>query len=202
MRNQSFVTTLTGGYLSLESPSPENINLHDISEGLSHTCRFSGQLPKHYSVASHSLALAECYDTPAERLYALLHDASEAYITDMPAPVKVLCPMYSEVELGIMEAVFDKFDLWGLFANYHLKKTHIHTMDRRMASLEQYALQGDSAPAWAKEVVVAYMNEPDNKVEELVKYINVLANKEQEDVAALYVASVEEALHDYREAGA
>lgn len=200
MRNYNFVTTLTGGYLNLEQPSPDSINLHDIAVGLTNVCRFSGQLPTHYSVAAHSLALAECFSDPAEKVYALLHDASEAYITDVPSPVKRLCPAYIAVEESVMDAVFEHFDLWEIGAHYHKCSNHIHTMDKMMSCLEQVALLEWRAPTWATDALAEQYGSDYAEIHaDTIKYIKVLANKPSEDIHELYTLSVLEAINNYEQ---
>lgn len=71
-------------------PRPEMVRLDDIVHGLSRTNRWGGNIePISYSVAQHSLLAASACKLPKSRVYALLHDAAEAYIGDIPTPLKL-----------------------------------------------------------------------------------------------------------------
>ena len=84
---EHFITTYTGKKFHYLDPQPDEIDIVDIAHSLSLTCRFSGHCREFYSVAEHSIRVAEI--VPLElRLQALLHDAAEAYITDIPRPIK------------------------------------------------------------------------------------------------------------------
>lgn len=91
------------------------IDIYDISHGLSQLCRFSGQIKAFYSVAAHSLLVSEWVEfnggTPKEALAALLHDASEAYLQDVPTPIKRLLPAYYRIEAHFMRAIYRKCGL-------------------------------------------------------------------------------------------
>jgi len=107
------IKTFTGKFINVFDPKPEHINIVDIAHALSHTCRFSGHTTVFYSVAAHSIWCEEfVQDEPVEiRLHALLHDASEAYLTDMPSPIKQKLPQYIELEKSLMKAIYRKFGL-------------------------------------------------------------------------------------------
>lgn len=103
-----FITARSGKYFPFSNPTADDINPLDIASGLSKICRFGGQCRMHYSVAQHSLALADMVkEQPVLRLYALLHDAAEAYIGDLPRPIKHQLPQFMELEQRIMAAVWD-----------------------------------------------------------------------------------------------
>lgn len=90
----------------------EDIDVRDIAHHLAHQCRFSGATRFHYSVAQHSVLVAR--NCPAaDALWGLLHDASEAYLVDLPRPLKRLPGMeaYREAERQAMRAVCLRFGL-------------------------------------------------------------------------------------------
>lgn len=81
------LTTFSGRVVFPLDPDPGDISIVDIAHALSLTCRFNGHTTRFYSVASHSVYVS--FAVPEEdALWALLHDASEAYLCDIPRPVK------------------------------------------------------------------------------------------------------------------
>lgn len=102
--------TRTGRVIDFEDPSPDEISLEDIATGLSQVCRFSGQISRFYSVAEHSLHVAAHMPSHL-KVWGLLHDATEAYMGDVPRPVKLLCPDYKVIEARLEEAVMLHFNL-------------------------------------------------------------------------------------------
>lgn len=91
-------------------PDPQRIDLFDIAHALSNLCRFTGHTREFYSVAQHSVLVAEI--VPAEhRLTALLHDATEAYLCDVATPVKAALINYCEIEERLWRSVAARFDL-------------------------------------------------------------------------------------------
>lgn len=102
------IRTFTGKVFDITILDPEKICIEDIAHALSQTARFGGHLKKPYSVAQHSLLVAEKV-SPENRLAALMHDSAEAYIGDMPSPFKKLMPDYKKIENDIMTAIASKF---------------------------------------------------------------------------------------------
>lgn len=93
-------------------PRAEEIQIKTIAHALSLQCRFGGHCRDFYSVAEHSVRVSRACD-PEDALWGLLHDAAEAFLCDLPRPVKVqpeYAP-YREHEAAIMRAVCEAFDL-------------------------------------------------------------------------------------------
>lgn len=104
----SKVFTYSGKMLDLSDIRPEAIDIKDIAHALSQLCRFSGQCRSFYSVAEHSIRV--CGLVPDEhKLAALLHDASEAYLGDVIAPIKQMLPAYKKLEDELMAVIANKF---------------------------------------------------------------------------------------------
>jgi hypothetical protein len=105
MSNNVYLTTYTGRKFFPLNPEPHQIDIEDIARGLSKICRFCGQIKDFYSVAEHSIEVMHL--VPHElKLAALLHDASEAYISDIPSPLKRQLEDYQKVE-GLVEMAID-----------------------------------------------------------------------------------------------
>ena len=94
---------------------PENARLEDIAHALSLLCRGGGHLKYFYSVGQHCINCAREADARGwdKRivLACLLHDASEAYISDIIRPVKKYLTNYMEIEDGILKVIFKHFEL-------------------------------------------------------------------------------------------
>lgn len=111
-----FIETYTGRTFCPLSPVAEEINVQDIAHALANQGRFSGHTRFRYSVAEHSVRVAEalCKSGPAVQLWGLLHDASEAYLVDLPTPLKVhtsLKDAYARAERRLMRAICRRFGL-------------------------------------------------------------------------------------------
>ncbi|KKM73571.1 hypothetical protein LCGC14_1409220 [marine sediment metagenome] len=103
-----WITTYTGRKFHFLDPQLDEIDIVDIAHALSLTCRFGGQCKQFYSVAEHSIRMAEIV-LDEYKLFALLHDASEAYLPDLPRPEKAVLPQFKEMERDILVAIWDKF---------------------------------------------------------------------------------------------
>ena len=103
-----YMETFTGLHFYPQSPTVDQVCIEDIAHGLANTCRYSGQSKRFFSVAEHSILVS--YLTPAPwALAGLLHDASEAYLCDIPRPVKALLLDYIRLEATVMDVVKEKF---------------------------------------------------------------------------------------------
>ena len=109
------MSTVSGQEFRPFDPRPEDVELGDVAHALSNICRCSGQTRWFYSVGLHSLYvsrnLRERDANPRVKLYGLLHDAPEAYVSDVVAPVKRHLDRYRDLERDIMTAVWGAFDL-------------------------------------------------------------------------------------------
>ena len=94
-------------------PDVELIDIEDIAHALSMLCRANGHFRSFYSVAQHSI---NCMKEAKARgcseriqLACLLHDASEAYLSDVTRPVKAELPRYKEIEAPLQEIIWNKW---------------------------------------------------------------------------------------------
>lgn len=102
------IRTVSGKYVNVFEPTAEMIDIEDIAHALSHQCRFGGHLPEFYSVAQHSVLCAK-YVPEQFQLAALMHDASEAYLLDIPRPIKQRLTNYKEIENKLMLLIAEVF---------------------------------------------------------------------------------------------
>lgn len=114
-RKGDYIQVYSGKQFWPLDPRPEDIDINDIAHALSMQCRFSGHTSVFYSVASHSCMVAMSVVEPSARLWALLHDASEAYLQDVSTPIKhdPFMKRYREVESALQAAIFRRFGLFG-----------------------------------------------------------------------------------------
>jgi 5'-deoxynucleotidase YfbR-like HD superfamily hydrolase len=105
---EALIRTNSGITVNVFDPKPEHINIKDIAHALSMQVRFNGHLPKPYSVAQHSVICSQLSE-PEHKLAALLHDASEAYATDLPRPIKEKVTGYKQIEDKLMEVISLKY---------------------------------------------------------------------------------------------
>lgn len=102
--------TATGGMYWPIDPRPEDVNVIDIASSLSKLCRFGGHCKRFYSVAEHAVLVS--YVVPPElALEALHHDDTEAYLVDVPRPLKRWIPGYQEIEHQNWVAIAQHFGL-------------------------------------------------------------------------------------------
>jgi uncharacterized protein len=105
-----FTVTGSGRKFYPTQPSRTDFNIHDIARGLSKANRWSGQTMFPYSVAEHSVHCSNLFpNDPVKAYRALLHDASEAYLSDVARPIKALLPHYQEIERNTEDAVYFQF---------------------------------------------------------------------------------------------
>lgn len=103
--NTPWIETASGLYYHFLNPSEDEIKIEDIALSLANKCRFSGHT-QFFSVAEHCLSVA--YRLPPElRLAGLLHDAAEAYLGDIPSPIKQELLDYLYLE-KINETIIEK----------------------------------------------------------------------------------------------
>jgi hypothetical protein len=107
------IATYTGEVMEPLNPDPPLIHLRDIAHALSNNCRFTGHTRSFYSVAQHCVLASQI--VPKElALTALMHDASEAYLSDISRPIKMqpeFGDVYKKYEKRLEEAIAVKFRL-------------------------------------------------------------------------------------------
>ena len=104
-----WLQTYTGKKFWPLDPRVEEVDIEDIAHALSNICRFGGHIHEFYSVAEHSWYLS--YYCGEHALCGLLHDAAEAYVADVPSPLKKYLTNYKDIENRVMEVICEKFNL-------------------------------------------------------------------------------------------
>ncbi len=112
-KRMNTITTYKKKHINIFEPNQEEIVIEDIAHALSMLTRANGHFKEFFSVAQHSIqcakeAMARNY-TPKVAIACLLHDSSEAYLSDITRPVKKNLPMYQQLENNLQDAIFEKF---------------------------------------------------------------------------------------------
>lgn len=146
----SYILTSTGSEFRYDDIASNRITIEDIAHALSNQCRFSGHTRFFYSVAEHSVHVmrqARRYGLGID-VAALLHDAAEAAIVDVPRPLKYMPGLdgYRAVEAcveGLIRGTFGfELEPWA--------KQAIKRADRDLLVSEAIALLPDAEAHFQK----------------------------------------------------
>lgn len=149
-------TTRKGDWMQLRSggrfwpldPRPEDVRIEDIAAGLAATVRFRGQTRQPYTVAEHSVHVANLVGlhNPGAALWGLLHDAAEAYLGDLIRPLKQL-PEFAAFRMAedlIMGVVCERFGLCEFMP------LEVQAADEAMLAAEATQLFDVLDPEWSR----------------------------------------------------
>ena len=144
---EPWIQTFKGRAFWPLNPNPEDILIEDIAHALSFLARFGGHTQFFYSVGEHSVRVCDYLlqnNTPYLALQGLLHDASEAYLVDMPRPIKQQLKDYAAIEDKLILAINKHF---GLPDKMDPK---VKEADEILLSTEARDLMGEPPRAWHK----------------------------------------------------
>jgi uncharacterized protein len=82
-----WIQTYTGRKFYPLEPDAGEIDIRDIAHALALKCRYGGRCREFFSIAQHSVLVSRLVPLPDAK-WGLLHDAGEAYLCDVPTPVK------------------------------------------------------------------------------------------------------------------
>ena len=138
---RDYILTMTGKRVYLPGCEPDSIDINDIARALSMAPRFAGHMDRFYSVAEHSVNVSKIVGDDVEiQIQALMHDATEAYLCDIPSPFKPLLTNYKELEADLWRAVCIRF---GIREQMY---PEVKIADMRMLMTEKDHLKKGSAP--------------------------------------------------------
>jgi len=108
-----YIVTFIGEKFTPTTPDVKKIHIEDIAHSLSLMCRANGHIDYFFSIAQHSIncaaeAKARGFTTRVQ-LACLIHDASEAYISDVTRPVKQYLNDYKRIEKKLQKTIYKKF---------------------------------------------------------------------------------------------
>lgn len=163
--NGTMVRTVSGRQIDFASPFFSDITIEDIAHGLAGANRFAGHTePKVYTVAQHSVLCS--YYCRSHPLEALLHDASESYMGDCPAPLKdMLGDAWRSIENRLMDAIYMEFGLEpGI-------PPAVKDVDYRMYLTERRDLQPSSPPIKTRRRAYLWKVEPWSRMRAKRKFL-------------------------------
>ena len=111
MRKGSWIETASGKQMWPLEPRPEDVCIEDIAHALSLLCRYNGHCRFFYSVGQHSINCAK-HALRQEHSYrvallALLHDAAEAYVSDLARPIKPFVKGFGFIEYNLQQVIYE-----------------------------------------------------------------------------------------------
>jgi hypothetical protein len=135
--SRASIITSTGTTFDFLETTLDMFNIEDIAHSLSQMNRFAGHARYPYPVAQHSRLGSYLFADPAMALRFLLHDGSEAYLIDLPRPLKhytTLGAEYRKIEADIQGLLYMKYGIFGQDPEL------IHRVDTQMLYAEKEAL--------------------------------------------------------------
>ena len=139
MEVEQWISTQSVEQFDFINPKIEDIHILDIAHALSQICRFGGHTSSFYSVAEHSINVATLLEQQgADKitvLAGLLHDATEAYMGDMPRPIKQSLP-YGDEGYRNKYLMLSEFITFTRFQLNNVDWEHITSTDRNMCVSE------------------------------------------------------------------
>jgi hypothetical protein len=145
-----WMQTYTGGAWFFADPKPGDVNIIDIAHALSQLCRFGGHSRNFYSVAEHSVYVSLLVP-PEFALQGLLHDATEAYVVDVPRPLKHMLSNYADFEGKAWQAIAERF---GLPVDMD-PSVKVADNEILLAERDQLLLEPPLPWTWANDIVPA-----------------------------------------------
>lgn len=140
-RKGDWIQTFTGIAFWPMDPRPEEIDIRDIAHALSMQCRYGGHTKHFYSVAEHCVTLSMLVPDGYE-FAALMHDAAEAYLVDVPRPIKNHLGGYRDIEKSLEAVIMPRFGLSFPIADIVME------YDTRMLAHEREQLMATPPQEW------------------------------------------------------
>lgn len=110
-RTGDWMQTFTGRQFWPLDPRVDEVDPLDVAHALGYQCRYAGHVRRFYSVAEHCILMSLVMPTRELALAALLHDAAEAYVVDVPRPLKRHLYGYAQIEDRVLGVVLQRFGL-------------------------------------------------------------------------------------------
>lgn len=144
--------TVSGKKIDVTNPAPDTIDITDIAWSLSRMPRFSGHSIPYvpYSVAQHCIQVMKelAPHGPEIQMYGLLHDAAEAYINDLPSPVKHIPEIHAvikKLEDSLMSTIYKALDIRPPTAE---EEAIVKIADKHQQAVEAYNFMYSRGSDW------------------------------------------------------
>lgn len=187
---KDILQTYTGKVLRPLDPWPGDFCIEDIAWSLAHQCRYNGHTKLFYSVATHCILVA-FFLPQSLKLEGLLHDASEAYLTDLPSPIKQQMPEYRKIEAKVEAAIETQYRL--------IKSPLVKEADDYVFQLEAALVMGGAigakfalGPSYRRayverEIIDAANRTPASEAQRFLSVYNELQDTRGQDTAPMDV---------------
>lgn len=163
-----WIQTYSGKAFWPLTPRATDLDIEDIAHSLSMQCRFNGHCRVFYSVAEHCVRVSHIL--PQESAFwGLMHDAGEAYLVDMPKPLKRMMPEFEAHENNLLQEIAAFYGLsWPI-------PDDVHTADVVLLMTEKRDLMSPEPQSWGIEVeplaeVITPMTQEQAKAAFLARY--------------------------------
>jgi hypothetical protein len=140
-----YLQTVSGRWVNPFDPDPSQLDAGDIARALANQCRFGGHSRVFYSVAQHSVIVSELVEQRGgdteDSFAALMHDATEAYLGDMPHPLKHRSPLgaaFKAAEDHLEQALRERFRIKPDVAEIKPVDRALLASERRAFSAEDW----------------------------------------------------------------
>ncbi len=175
----NFIYTFSGIRFYPTDPRGNEMVIEDIAHALANSCRFTGHTKKFYSVAEHCCRMSREASSRERAYEALMHDCSEAWLVDIPRPLKAVPQFgarYKKMEEAIMEVAAKRFGFsWPM-------SPEVRELDEVLLNTEQRDLMPEAANlegSWFPEVGVLTMPitpwAPTKAERQFLKYYGLLS---------------------------
>lgn len=179
----SYILTASGNNFYYTDIRKENISIDDVFQSLPRLNRFVGHSARAYSVGEHSIYCEMMANklgfSTRERLLTLIHDFTEAYVGDCPAPLKRLLPEFDAIEKEVELAICKHLEIEPPTEEEHLK---VKSIDLTMLVLEMKYLTNHDYNEFVNELThkefisnkefdLTRFNPNENEVRESIKYV-------------------------------
>lgn len=136
-----WLQTFTGRAFHVAAPDPFEVDILDIAHALSQQNRYAGHTCRPYSVAQHCCHVSDALPKDLA-LVGLMHDAAEAYLVDIPSPIKPLLQGYDVLEDLAHRAICARFNIsWTIPAE-------VKRVDRAILADEAAQLMAPPPKPW------------------------------------------------------
>ncbi|MBF0184990.1 MAG: phosphohydrolase [Magnetococcales bacterium] len=138
---KSWIQTFSGRQFWPLDARAEEVDIVDIAHSLAMQCRFNGHCRRFYSVAEHAVHVSHLVTAQSAR-WGLLHDAAEAYLSDLPQPIKQQMPVFRQYEDRLLQVIATRFALPAEMPE------EIKQVDMLLLSTEKAALMALEPAPW------------------------------------------------------